>query len=90
MFVGADGKLYKYNSLLKENMEIIGIEVTELWCDAYELNMQKGDQVLFPGEECTPFPFQVEEHVHNREEFLSKGGGYRLDPKVFYKRLNSK
>lgn len=80
-FIAPNGKLYKENSFIKASMLINGIEVTELWCDAYQRNLDKGGEVLFPADFCCPFP--VVDHKRDGmgydEKFIEKGGGFRLD-----------
>lgn len=76
IFIAPNGKMYKHMRFVQAYMEIDGVDVTELWCDAYKLNYEKGDEVLFPADLC---PFPVVEHIEKWKDFIEKGGGFRLD-----------
>lgn len=80
IFIAPNGRLYiEYTRFFKAYFEIEGISITELYCDTYALNLKDNNQVLFPGDMCSPFPFAVVEHKEQEQKFLEKGGGFRLD-----------
>lgn len=81
LFVAPNGNLYKcsFNIFFKASIHVDGIELTELWGDAYEANLTNTDSLLFPADfNC---PFSVKDHEENRDRFIEKGGGFRLDLK---------
>jgi hypothetical protein len=79
-YVDPDGTLMWENLTFGGHREVTGVEAYELWSDAYERNFNREeDLLLFPAKECSPFPFVVDKHRRKREEFVRKGGGFRLD-----------
>lgn len=77
-FVAPNGILYKESKVfIKAVHPVEGIKVAELWCDSYASNLKHDDEVLFPADfNC---PFNVVDHIDQEDEFIRKGGGFRLD-----------
>jgi len=78
-YIDSSGNLLRDSAFFSGRFPITGIKVTELWCDSYQMNFEKGDEVLFPGDLS---PFELIEHKERKNEFIEKGGGFRLDFKV--------
>lgn len=75
-YINTFGELCSRNKFLNREMVVYGAKVTELWCDSYQANYRKGDEILFPADLC---PFEVVEHREKKYEFVEKGGGFRID-----------
>lgn len=79
VFVATNGKLYRAATFFfKASMAIEGVQITELSGDAYDANFKTSEEVLFPADICSPFPFPITEHEENLEYF-KETGGFRLD-----------
>lgn len=78
LFIAPNGKLYKETKVFRKAcVEVTGVSVAELWCDSYELNMEKYDHevdVLIPGD---VWPYEKEDHWKHLPP--QKFGGVRLD-----------
>lgn len=78
LFVAPNRKLYYESKFFRKGChEINGVSVTELWRDAYQRNLEKGTEVLFPVEMCSPFPFPIVDHIYSPG--FKNGGGFRLN-----------
>ncbi len=80
LYIAPNGKLYlETKRFTKACNSVEGISVTELWRDSYELNMEKGTEILFPVDFNCPFPVVDHAKDHRDYEGFIKGGGFRLN-----------